>query len=29
LKLGDVEGGVALWVGSDTEGYFKDLKISK
>jgi hypothetical protein len=29
LKLGEVVGGVALWAGSDTEGYFKDLKISK
>jgi hypothetical protein len=29
LKLGDVEGGVALWIGSDTEGYFRDLKVTK
>lgn len=28
LKLGETEGGVALWVGSDTEGYFRDLKIT-
>jgi hypothetical protein len=28
LKLGDVEGTVALWIGPGTEGYFKDLKIS-
>jgi hypothetical protein len=29
LKLGDVEGGVGLWVGDDTEGYFKNLRITK
>jgi hypothetical protein len=29
LKLGNVEGGVGLWMGQDTEGYFKDLKITK
>ncbi len=29
LKLGDVEGAVALWMGQDTEGYFKDLRITK
>jgi hypothetical protein len=29
LKQGDVEGGVALWIGSDTEGYFRDLKVTK
>ena len=29
LKLGEVQGGVALWIGSDTEGYFRNLKISK
>jgi hypothetical protein len=29
LKLGDVEGGVGLWMGQDTEGYFKDLRITK
>jgi hypothetical protein len=29
LKLGDVEGGVALWIGSDTEGYFRDLRVTK
>jgi hypothetical protein len=28
LKLGDSEGGVALWVGPGTEGYFADLKIT-
>lgn len=27
LKQGDVSGGVALWVGPGTVGYFKDLKI--
>ena len=29
LKLGDVEGGVGLWMGQDTEGYFKNLQITK
>jgi hypothetical protein len=30
LKLGaTAEGGVALWIGSDTEGYFRDLKVTK
>lgn len=29
LKLGDVEGAVALWMGQDTEGYFKNLSITK
>jgi hypothetical protein len=28
LKLGDSEGGVALWVGPGTEGYFANLKIT-
>ena len=28
LKLGDVEGAVALWIGPGTEGYFRDLTIS-
>jgi hypothetical protein len=27
LKLGDSQGGVALWVGPGTEGYFAELKI--
>jgi hypothetical protein len=27
LKLGETHGQVALWIGSDTEGYFSDLKI--
>lgn len=27
LKLGDVEGAVALWIGPGTEGYFKNFKI--
>jgi hypothetical protein len=27
LKLGDSEGGVALWVGPGTEGYFANLNI--
>jgi hypothetical protein len=29
LKLGPREGGVALWIGPGTEGYFADLKISR
>lgn len=29
LKLGDSEGGVGLWMGQDTEGYFKNLVITK
>jgi hypothetical protein len=29
LKLGDTEGSVGLWMGQDTEGYFRDLVISK
>jgi len=28
MKLGDSEGGVALWVGPGTEAYFADLKIT-
>jgi len=28
LKLGDVEGSIALWIGPGTEGYFRNLKIS-
>jgi hypothetical protein len=28
MKLGDSEGGVALWVGPGAEGYFADLKIT-
>ena len=28
LKLGDVSGGVALFVGPGTDGYFKNLKIT-
>jgi hypothetical protein len=27
LKLGDSQGGVALWIGPGTEGYFKNLQI--
>jgi hypothetical protein len=29
LKLGTATGGIALWVGSDTEGYFRNLTITK
>jgi len=28
LKLGDVEGGVALWIGPGTEGYFRNVVIT-
>lgn len=28
LKLGDVSGGVALWTGPGTEGYFRNLRIT-
>jgi len=28
LKLGDVEGTLGLWMGEDTEGYFKNLTIT-
>ena len=28
MKLGDSEGGIALWVGPGTEGYVADLKIT-
>ena len=28
LKLGDVQGAIALWGGSGTDGYFANLKIS-
>jgi hypothetical protein len=29
MKRGDSEGGVALWVGPETEGYFRKLKIGR
>ncbi len=29
LKLGDGEGGVALWIGPGTEGYFRNLQIAR
>jgi hypothetical protein len=29
LKLGDVEGSVALWIGPGTEGYFRNVVISE
>jgi hypothetical protein len=29
LKLGDSQGGIALWGGSGTVGYFADLKVTK
>jgi hypothetical protein len=28
LKLGDVEGAVALWIGPGTEGYFRNVNVS-
>jgi hypothetical protein len=29
LKLGESEGGVALWIGPGTEGYFRNLSITR
>ena len=29
LKLGDSEGGIALWIGPGTEGYFRGLTIRR
>jgi hypothetical protein len=29
LKLGDVEGAVALWIGPGTEGYFRNFSVSE
>jgi hypothetical protein len=29
LKLGEGEGGIALWIGAGTEGYFADLRVTK
>ena len=29
LKLGDSEGSVGLWMGRDTEGYFRSLRITR
>ena len=28
LKLGASEGAVALWIGSGTEGYFSNLRVT-
>lgn len=28
MKLGDSEGGVALWIGPGTEGYFRNLTVT-
>jgi len=28
LKLGDVEGSVGLWMGQDTDGYFRNVRIA-
>jgi hypothetical protein len=29
LKLGEAEGGVALWIGAGTEGFFSNLRVRK
>jgi hypothetical protein len=29
LKMGEKEGAIALWIGPGTEGYFRNLKITK
>ena len=29
LKLGAREGGVALWIGAGSEGFFSDLRVSR
>lgn len=29
LKLGDIEGSVGLWMGPDTDGYFRNLSIAR
>jgi hypothetical protein len=29
LKLGDSTGGIALWIGTGTEAYFSDLRVTK
>jgi hypothetical protein len=29
LKHGDTEGGVALWIGPGTEGFFANLRVSE
>jgi len=29
IKLGDIEGSVGLWMGQDTDGYFRNLSITK
>ena len=28
LKLGDVKGSVGLWMGQDTEGYFRNVRVT-
>jgi hypothetical protein len=28
LKLGDGAGGIALWIGPGTEGYFRNVRIT-
>lgn len=29
LKLGESQGGVALWIGPDTEGYFRNVRVTQ
>ena len=29
LKLGETEGGIALWIGAGTEGFFANLRVRK
>jgi hypothetical protein len=29
LKLGETEGGIALWIGAGTEGFFSNLRVRK
>ena len=28
MKRGDSQGGIALWIGPGTEGYFRDLTVT-
>lgn len=27
LKLGEIEGGIALWIGTGTEAYFSEVLV--
>jgi hypothetical protein len=29
LKLGETRGQIALWVGTDTQGYFSNLRVKQ